>query len=209
MAEALTYSSLVTDIALYVERDDADFLAQIPRFIMLAENKLASTIKGLGFSRTVNFNLQVNNAVYQKPVRWRETTSISILVNGQRSFLKSRSSEYVQTYWPDQSQTDVVKYYSDYDYEHWLVAPTPSSNLVATVGYYERPEPLSDANQTNWTTQYAPQLLLYASLLEAQPFLKTPERIQEFQMAYEQAAMAINKENVGRLTDSGSRRGVK
>jgi hypothetical protein len=68
------------------------------------------------------------------------------------------------------------------------------------LAYYERPEPLSDTNQTNWLTQYAPQLLLYGSLLEAQPFLKRPERVAEFQALYDRALQGVSQESSRRIT---------
>lgn len=209
MSESLTYDSLVTDIASYCERSDAEFLTQIPRFIMLAENKLATEVKGLGFLRVVNTTLTTSNAVYPKPARWRETASFSITSANQRSFLKQRSVEYVQTYWPDETSLDTPEYYADYDYEHWLIAPTPDAAYSAKLSYYERPEPLDVTNQTNWTTRYAPQLLLSACMIEAQSFLKTPERLQEFQSMYQSAAVAINKENANRFVDKSSSRGTK
>jgi len=39
MAEGMTYDSLVSDVELYAERHDAEFIDQIPRFIMMAENR--------------------------------------------------------------------------------------------------------------------------------------------------------------------------
>ena len=68
--------------------------------------------------------------------------------------------------------------------------------------YYELPEPLSAVNQTNWTTQYAPQLILFASLLESMPFLKLPERIPEFQALYDRALAAVTKEDQLRAIDA-------
>lgn len=206
MAEALTYSSLLSDVEAYAERHDAEFLAQIPRIVMLAENKLAAEIKGLGFLKVVTFDLTISNPVYAKPARWRETASLSIVSSSQRSFLKQRGLEYIQTYWPNQSTVGTPEFYADYDYEHWLFAPTPDATYSATLNYYERPEPLDATNQTNWTTRYAPQLLLSACLIEAQSFLKTPERLQEFMMMYQSAAVAINKENVSRVVDKTSSR---
>jgi hypothetical protein len=67
------------------------------------------------------------------------------------------------------------------------------------IQYHERPEPLDTTNQTNWNTQYAPQLLVYASLLEAQPFLMRPERTQEFMGLYQAAMTSIAKEEQMRL----------
>jgi hypothetical protein len=72
--------------------------------------------------------------------------------------------------------------------------------------YYERPQPLDDTNQTNWTTRYAPQALLYASLLEAQPFLKQSERIAEFQGLYDRAVGILSSEDTRRQSDSSARR---
>ena len=53
MSEALTYDSLLTDIQVYAERTDQPFVNQIPRFVMLAENRLASEVRGLGTQKYV------------------------------------------------------------------------------------------------------------------------------------------------------------
>lgn len=197
-----TYASLKSDIATYAERNDAPFITQIPNFILLAENRLASEVKTLGFQRVVSGVLNSNTLV--KPARWRRTRSFSILSGGERVYLFERSYEYCRTYAPDASANGVPRYYADYDYEHYFIAPTPDQNYAFELNYYELPEPLSDANQSNWTTRYAPQLLLYASLLEAQPFLKMPERIAEFQGLYDRALQAVMKEDVDRIRDASS-----
>jgi len=197
MAEALTYSSLLSDVQIYAERSDTPFTTQIPRFVMLAENRLASEVRGLGTQKFVTGVL--NGSVLPKPERWRETVSISLTVNSQRVYLQPRSYEYCRTYSPDPSVTGVVRYYADYQYEHFLFAPTPAIAYPFELAYYERPEPLSTSNETNWITQYAPQMLLYATLLEAQPFLKRPERIAEFQALYDRALQGLAQETTRRI----------
>ena len=102
---------------------------------------------------------------------------------------------------------DVPYYYADYDYEHIFIAPTPDLQYQFEMQYYELPEQLSTVNQTNWTTQYAPQLLLYAALMEAMPFLKTSERIPEFQGLYDRALAAVTKEDQLRAVDAAAIRG--
>lgn len=203
-AAAMTYTLLVEDITVYAERDDDPFLAQIPRFIMMAENRLSSEIKALGFQRVVTGSIA--SSTLAKPSRWRRTKSFSILTGNTRSYLFERSYEYCRSYWPDATQTAVPKYYADYDYEHFFIAPTPAASTDFELVYWERPEPLSSDNQTNWTTQYAPQLLLYASLLEAMPFLKTSERIPEFQGLYDRAMQTIMKEDAERVVDASEQR---
>ena len=68
MTAAMTYDSLVQDLKDYCERTDEPFVNQIPRFIMMAENRIASETKPLGFLRTVTGDL--NGNVLVKPTRW-------------------------------------------------------------------------------------------------------------------------------------------
>ncbi len=197
-AAAMTYDSLVDDIQTYAERqNDAVFVAQIPRFIMYAENRLAAEVKTLGFQRYVSGTISENTL--EKPSRWRETISLNITVGGSRKFLKERSYDYCRYYSPDNTDTGEPEYFANYDYEHFFFAPTPDTSYSFELAYYERPEPLSETNQTNWTTQYAPQLLLYASLLEAAPFVKNPEQVQQWQGFYQQALAQIMQESARRV----------
>lgn len=198
MAESVTYSSLVTDIITYSERTDSPFSDQVPRFIMMCENRLASEVRGLGLQKYVTGTLTSNTI--DKPARWRETISFNVTVNSERVFLQERTYDYCRSFCPNPATTGVPRYYADYEYEHFLVVPTPASNYAFELAYYERPEPLSDANQTNWLTQYAPQVLLYGSLLEAQPFLKRPERVAEFQGLYDRALQGLAQESNRRIT---------
>jgi hypothetical protein len=112
-----------------------------------------------------------------------------------------RKYEYLRNYWPDTTATDIPKYYCDYDYTHWLVAPTPASNYTFEVLYYERVQPLDSTNQTNWFTQYAPQAMLYGTLLQAMPFLKNDERIQMWQTQYQLIIDTLKNEDLTRVGD--------
>lgn len=198
MAEALTYASLLSDVQTYCERSDAPFVTQIPRFVMMAENRLASEVRGLGFQRYVTGTLNSNTV--PKPERWRETVSFNITTASGRVFLQQRTYDYCRSFAPDPALTGEPRYYADYSYEHYLIVPTPSAEYAFELAYYERPEPLSDANQTSWTTQYAPQLLLYATLLEAQPFLKRPDTAQQWQALYDRALQGIAQETSRRVS---------
>jgi hypothetical protein len=180
MAAAMTYDSLVSDIEVYAENTNAAFLTQIPRFIMLAENRLASTIRGLGYLQNVTGTLTLHDGTLVKPNRWRETSSFSITDDGERTFLKPRTYEFCRAYAPNDSVYYKPVYYSDYGYEHFLLAGAPDQAYPFELNYFERPEPLDATHQTSWTTQYAPQLLLYASLLEAQPYLMRQEKLMEY-----------------------------
>lgn len=201
MAEAMTFDSLKQDVQDYAERADSPFINQIPRFIMMAENRIASEVRGLGYLRIVSGTLTQGNGSMEKPAHWRETAHFSIVVptTNEVKFLTQRGYTYNRSYWPDASVEDEPEHYGDYDYEHILIVPTPAAAYTFELAYYERPVPLDSTNQTNWTTRYAPQLLLYGTLFEAQSFLKLPERIPEFQSLYDRASAGVTTEAQRRL----------
>lgn len=203
MTAAMTYTSLLEDISTYAERDDAPFSDQRPRFVMMAENRLAKEVRGLGNMQFVSSTLPVSNPVIAKPDRWRETVSFTITdSNGKKQTLMPRSIQYCRSFWPDASVTGTPRYYADYDFEHFYLAGTPNAAYAFELTYFDRPEPLSDTNETNWYTQYAPDLLLYACLLEAQPFLKLDARTEQFQSLYDRALKMLANESMRRMSDN-------
>lgn len=200
-AAVMTYDSLFENIQSYLERTDAATIEKIPLFIMLAEQVIASEIKFLGNLTVVESNMVLNNPVIAKPVRWHKTVSMNVTIDGSKKPVLLRKYEYLREYWPDQTQTDVPKFYCDYNYDNWLVAPTPSDNFAFEVLYYERVQPLDSTNQTNWFTQYAPQALLYGSLLQAMPFLKNDERTPMWQAQYSSIMQTLKAEDIQRIGD--------
>ena len=207
MSYSMTYDSLLEDVRRYLERgftaeSDAIVYEQLPRLITLGERRIARELKIEGFIRAVQTPLQVGLAVYLKPDRWRDTVSMTI--NNAPIF--ARSYEYCRNYWPDEVQTAAPEFYADYDYQHWLLAPTPDAADTLEILYYEQPAFLGEEFQTNWLTEYAPDLLLYATLLEAAPFLKKDERIQTWQAMYDRAAQALSGEDLKRIMDRTANR---
>lgn len=198
---AMTYDSLAADISSYLERTDTATLQKIPTFIMLAEQVIATELKFLGNLNVSTSQMVMGQAIIQKPARWRKTVSMNVTVNGEKKPVLLRKYEYLREYWPDESQTDVPVYYCDYDYEHWLVAPTPDTDYDFEVLFYQRVQPLSSSNQTNWFTVYAPQALLYGSLLQAMPFLKNDDRIPMWQQQYTAIMQTLKTEDVQRVGD--------
>ena len=200
-AAVMTYDSLVEDISSYLERTDDSTLAKIPTFIMLAEQVIASQIKFLGNLTPMQSTMTANQPIIDKPARWHKTVSMNVTVAGVKHPILLRKYEYLREYWPNPTQTDVPAYYADYDYTHWLVAPTPDDNYVFEVLYYERIQPLDSSNKTNWFTIYAPQALLYGTLLQAMPFLKNDERIPMWQAQYDAIMQTLKQEDIQRIGD--------
>lgn len=214
MATTMTFTTLKEDVQRYLERgatlaSDPVVFEQIPRLINLAERRIARELKVQGFINVVTTTLTPGQSVYDKPDRWRDTVSINIGTgagNATRKTLFTRDYEYLRSYWPNEADTDEPVFYSDYDYTHWLLAPTPDAAYPIEILYYELPPLLDDSIQTNWLTEYAPQLLLYGTLLEATPFLKNDERIQVWQNMYDRAAAMLNGEDLAKILDRSAMR---
>ena len=211
MATTTTFTTLQQDIRRYLERgftlaSDAIVYEQIPRLINLAERRIARELKIEGLINVVTSTMQVGLAVYPKPDRWRTTVSFNYGIGNQYTQLFPRSYEYVRSYWPNRDETGQPLFYADYDYNNWIVSPTPDQAYPFEVLVYQLLPLLDDSNQTNWLTEYAPQVLLYASLLEATPFLKNDERIQVWQSMYDRSAQALNGEDLSKILDRSARR---
>jgi len=209
MATTMTFTTLQQDVRRYLERgatlaEDAIVYEQIPRLINLAERRIARELKIQGFINVVTDTLIVGQSVYQKPDRWRDTVSINIGTGASlnvRKFLFTRDYEYLRSYWPNESLTEEPVFYADYNYTNWLILPPPDDVYPFEVLYYELPVLLDDENQTNWLTDYAPQVLLYATLLEATPFLKNDDRIPVWQQMYDRSAAMLNGEDLAKILD--------
>lgn len=196
----LTYDSLTETVLQYLERSDEATRAQIPTFITMCEFEIAQQIKTLGQMQVAESMMEAGNPVIPKPARWRKTVSFNVVVNGSREPVLLRKYEYIKNYSPDSATQGQPLYYSDYDYEHWFVGPTPDQDYFFEVLYYERISPLSSDNQTNWLTQNAPNAMLFGTLLQAMPFLKNDQR-QIFQQKYDQAMAMLKTEDISRIGD--------
>lgn len=209
MATAMTFTTLKQDVQRYLERgsslaSDPIVFEQIPRLINLAERRIARELKIQGFINVVTTSVSAGNSVIPKPERWRDTVSMFIGTganNDSRTPLYSRSYDYMRSYWPDATVQGQPVFYADYDYNHWLIAPTADATYPLEILYYQLPDLLDEDTQTNWLTENAPEVLLYGTLLEATPFLKNDERIPVWQNMYDRSAAMLNGEDLAKILD--------
>lgn len=210
IAPILTYDSLVKLIYAYLERNDDDVTNFIPYAILLCESKLSNKVKQLGQQSVTLAKATDSTGIIQKPTRWRKTISIHWIgqppAAGQTApnhvELFPRGYEYVREFKENISGLQVTPtYYADYNFDYWLFAPAPTSGDLFEIIYYERLNPLSSQNQTNWFTINAPEAMIYGTLLEMTPFLKNDSRLPTWQAAYEAAVSSLVQQDVSRIID--------
>lgn len=210
MSYGMTYSSLVTTLEAYLQRHDALVTDNIPQFIAFAQVRIPRELKILGFRTEVVgvFNgTTLTTGMMQKPSDWKKTIAFYVGTgtnNDTHTTVFERDYDYIRSIYPDASVTGTPRFYGDAAYDYWLIQPTPSSALPFKIPYYSELTQLDDTTQTNWLTENAPDLLLYASLLEAVPFLKVDERIPVWQGYYNAAKQALTGEEVERRFDTAA-----
>lgn len=209
----MTYTTLVDQVTAYLNRNDAGVLNQIPNFIYQAEQRICREAKNVGFVVYVTSTFTPTVWAYPKPARWRRNITLNYgmgattgTIGENRIQMEIRSYEYLVLYWPDRTAQGAPKYYSDYGFSNFVVAPTPDVAYPFELGYLELPEPITPANQTNWLTNFAPDVLLYATLLEAVPFIKDDERIPVWESKYKAGLDSLNLQDNQRLVDRSSNR---
>jgi len=204
----MTFTSLQVDMRRYLERGyaaDTEVFEQIPSLINLAERDIATELKILGLLNVVTSTMAAGTSVYAKPDRWRATASLNFGVGvgplQERVPLYPRSYEYCRLYWPNSALQDQPEFWADYNYTHILVAPTPDFAYPFEWNYWQQPPLLDNVNQTNWLTDFAPQALLYGSLVQAFPFLKDGPWTQEWKASYVEQMGKLNGQDLQRIID--------
>jgi hypothetical protein len=219
MPTYVNFSSLIGDLQVYLERGgsaltDPTVFNQLPRLINAAERKLAQVLKLQGTLEVLvdTAGLAQGVAVVTKPDRWRGTVSINYGSGANfntRTQLLPRSYEYCRAYWPDDTVTDSTNppcFYADYDYNHWLIVPTPDQTYPAEFNCYMQPPLLDSTNQTNFFSEYTPNALLYGALLEATPFLKNDERLATWTAMWQQEIQTLSGQDLDKILDRASER---
>lgn len=213
MATAMTFNSLVEEVRGYIERggavDDTVVSDQIPVQINETERDLANKLKILGFITPLTSVMVAGQSVYAKPDRWRKTTSFSIRRGSgldEYKALYTRTLEFCRVYWPNPATEAEPIYYADYDYQNWLVAPTPDAAYPIETLVYMLPALLDVANQTNWTTEYASDALRYGTLQRIAPFVRNQADLQQYSGMYQEAVSTLNGQDIQRVMDRTSQR---
>ncbi len=173
MAVITNYASLQTAVSDYLARDD--LTSFVPNFIQNAENKLYRSINLRNEETALNVSISSGAAAVpsdfkalkyayfdRTPVQLLEWTPISELYHD----------------YPNRSDSGVPCLISR-EGSNFIFGPASQDGTLKGI-YYAKLDPLRTTDP-NWYTTNAPEVLLYASLLEAQPFILGDERIPVWQ----------------------------
>jgi len=204
----LTYATLTTKIRDYCEVDSNVFTQTIiDGFIGDAEFKILRDIDSDNNRKYAQADIIAGKRYVNTPLINDETliirsaqitNSTGGAANSSRSFLEYRDTSFISEYNPT-GATGLPKYYSYWDENTIVIAPTPDQNYNMQINYILKPAGLSASNTTTYLSKEFPNGLLYACLVEAYGFLKGPtDMIQFYEKKYTEAAQGFSIEQMGR-----------
>jgi len=206
----MTYSELVQKIKDYTEVDQktnpplvlTDSI--VNGFIENAEWRIFRDVDSDNNKRYATANLITNQRFIDTPADLLVVRSAQIVDSdgvGQannRDFLEFRDTSFMSEFNPAES-TGVPKYYGMWDKNTIVIAPTPNATYTIQLNYILKDPGLSSTNTQTYISEYFPNGLLYACLVEAFSFLKGPnDLLQLYEGKYKQVVEGFSIEQMGR-----------
>jgi len=185
---ALTsYSSLKTAVANYLGR--SDLTSQIPDFITLAELRLSREIRTRKLLKSVTTSTVAGDSTVEIPSDFLEMRDIYLSGNPRITLNYESPSAFTRN-----AQTEVSGKPGFYTMlgQEFEFAPVPDKVYTVELLYYYKPTPMSDSVASNEFLANYPDALLYASLLEAEPYIMNDARMTVWSSMYDRAINNIN-----------------
>ena len=183
-----TYSDLQTSIANYLAR--SDLTSQIPDFITFAENRLRRELRIRQMLKSVTTATVSGDNTIEIPADFLQVRDFVVMTNPIQPL--SYSSPSALSNDPRASEVGVPLSYTILAND-FQVSPAPDGVYTVRLLYFSAPAYLSSSNTSNVFLTTAPDALLYASLIEAEPYLMNDARINTWGTMYDRAIASLTK----------------
>jgi len=181
------YTELKASVADYLAR--TDLTTQIPDFITLAELRLRRDLRIRQMLKVATTATVVSDSTVGLPSDFLAIREIHLDTN------PASSLEYLSptSFFSNAFTTNLGKptKYTVLAAE-FQFAPIPDSAYTVQILYYATPTLLSSSVSSNVFLAYCPDLLLYAALGEAEPYLINDARIQTWAALYDRGLASLS-----------------
>ena len=183
-----TYSDLKTTVANYLAR--TDLTTQIPDFIRFAELRLRRELRIRQMLKSVTTTTTGGDPTVALPSDFLETRDFYVSTNPIQPLTYASPAIFSRN--TNTTQSGKPLNYTILASEFKL-SPVPDSNYTLEMLYYASPVFMDDTVSSNVFMANAPDALLYASLLEAEPYLMNDARINTWGSLYDRAITTLSK----------------
>jgi len=182
------YSDLKTSVANYLAR--TDLTDQIPDFIRLAEYRMRREVRIRQMLKSATTATVSGDSTVEMPTDFLEVRDFVVVGNPTQPLNYFSPSALSRNANSSTSGKPI-----DYTVlaAEFQLSPIPSAVYTVQLLYYAAPELLSDSNASNVFMANVPDMLLYASLIEAEPYLMNDARLQTWIAMYERASVSVTK----------------
>jgi len=152
----MNYETLYNSIQAYAENTEQLFVANIPVFVMEAEERIYNSVQLPSLRKNVTGTLTAGNQYISLPDDWLANYSIAVVdANMNYNYLINKDVNYLREAYPTVVTTGstyqgtpqgVPKYYSLFGSQYYnvnemtlMVAPTPDSGYPVEMHYYYYP----------------------------------------------------------------------
>ncbi len=185
----MNYAQLTQLIQDYCESTEQSFVANIPTFVQVAEQRIYNTVQLPALRKNVTGSMSNGNQYMSLPTDWLSTFSIAVLdtVTNEYEYLLNKDVNFIRASYPFPATSGKPKYYAIFDNTTMLLGPTPNANYTAELHYYYYPVSIVTAG-TSWLGNNFDSVLLYGSLREAYTYLKGEgDMMQNYEQKYQEA----------------------
>ena len=174
-----TYDELLAASADWLNR--ADLTDQLPAFVTISETQFNREMRTRDMMTRADATS--DQELVALPDDWLEHYSLVLAPSGSPTmpplrYMSEKESNEIKV----ASGSGPVEGYTVIGNAIELVPP-PGGNVDLKMVYYARIPSLSATNPSNWLLVKAPDLYLYSTLLQAQPYLKDDARLQVWAQA--------------------------
>ena len=189
MAFFTDYTTLQATIANYLAR--SDLTATIPEFIRLAEDRLARDLRIRPMLKIVTTTTTSADGTVEIPADFLAMKDLHISSSNpiQTVTFQSTSNFFRNT---RATASGLPVFYTALGSE-FRFAPIPDAAYTLQMLYYFKPAYMSSTVSSNLWLANTPDLLLYAALGEAEPFLMNDERLATWSAMYDRGVNALTK----------------
>jgi len=185
-----TYGTLKAAVANWLDRDDLS--DRIPEFISLSEAIFNRTLRIRAMETTVSDSTPSGSKEDALPTGYLQMREIHLETSPVVS-LSYITPEIMYRIRAGSTNSKPNSYTIMGD--NILFGPTPNSVYTYSMTYYKALAALSDDDPTNWAILNAPDLYMYGTLLQAEPFLMNDERVPLWERGFRQAISDLQEQD--------------
>lgn len=191
------YSNLISAATEWLAREqDTTLILRIPDFITLAEAKFNRElfVRQMETRSTTTIDITTSEPEFiSLPTDFQSMRRVRLSSVTGKPCLEFKSGAQIDSYrYSNGNVSGQPRYFSVMGSEIEL-APTPDANYTIEMVYRRTIQPLNVDNITNWLLSAAPDLYLYAVLLESAPYIKEDARIQTWGLGFKTALDGLNQ----------------